>query len=85
MANDAVERTTLAAIGAVDMNKALEAGEERNLKTDEMLSDLMDNLEEIKTVWDYDFINSLTDQRDKGINVTLKQYEQILRIYNKWL
>ncbi|KKM93217.1 hypothetical protein LCGC14_1210610 [marine sediment metagenome] len=73
-------------LGRVDTDKVQAQLDERNEKSDEMLNDLMENMELINpSVWDYDFINSLVDQRENKKNISLAQYEQLLRIYNKQL
>ena len=73
-------------LGRVNTDKVQEQLDDRNEKSDEMLNDLMENMELIKlSVWDYDFVNSLVDQRGDKKNVSLAQYEQLLRIYNKQL
>lgn len=80
------EKEMLKAIGSVDVDKVQADSEDLNGKSDEMLVDLMDNIEHLDlSVWDYDFVNDLINARENKRNVSLKQYEQILRIYNKHL
>ena len=78
------EQRQLDAIGSINIDQVQEITTERNGKSDEMLADLMDNIDNIKlSVWDYDFIIDLVNYRENRKNISDKQYEQLLRIYNK--
>ena len=80
------EQRQLDAIGSVNIDEVQQITTERNDKSDEMLADLMDNIDNIElSVWDYDFIMDLVNYRENRKNITDKQYEQLLRIYNKTL
>ena len=80
------EQRQLDAIGLVDIDKVSQIITERNDKSDEMLTDLTDNIDDIGMgVWDYNFVIDLANYRENEKDISEKQYEQLLRIYNKFL
>jgi len=82
------DKDLLVKTGKVDMDKIAKAFDDRNNDTDNMLSDLQDWIDDPDkkfTAWDIDFVNSLTDWRERKRDITIPQYETLLKLYTKHL
>ena len=62
----------------IDIDKVAAAYEERNKEIDTMLAELQDVLDDGKiTDWEIDFVNSITDWRGNGRDITINQHLNI--------